>query len=67
MDQILDTQDTEFSQVIFNYLVVREWDALLLDFAIAALIDEVPNGFDRGVAVCDVWFDDLDHFRCGFC
>lgn len=67
MDQILDTEDTVFAQVIFNYLVVGERDALLLDFAIAALVDEVPNGFDRGVAVCDVWLDDLDHLHCGFC
>lgn len=67
VDQILDTEDTVFAQVVFNYLVVGEWDALLLDFAIAALIDEVPNSFDRGITVCDVGFDDLDHFRCGFC
>lgn len=67
MDQILDTEDTVFAEVIFNYLVVGEWDALLLDLAIAALVDEVTDSFDRGVAVCNIRFDDLDHFRCGFC
>lgn len=67
MDQILDTQDTVFAEVIFNYLIVSEWDALLLDLSIAALVDEVADSFDRGVAVCDIRFNDLDHFRCGFC
>lgn len=67
MDQIFNTEDTVFAEVIFNYLVVGEGNALLLDFAIAALVDEVAHGFDRGVAVCDVGFDDLDHFRCSFC
>lgn len=67
MDQILDTEDTVFAEIIFNYLVVGEWDTLLLDLAIAALVDEVADGFDRGVAVCDIRFNDLDHFHCGFC
>lgn len=67
MDQILDTEDAVFAEVIFNYLVVGERDALLLDLAITALVDEVADGFNRGVAVCDIWFDDLDHFRCSFC
>lgn len=67
MDQILDTQDAVFAEVIFNYLIVSEWDALLVDLSITALVDEVADGFDRGVAVCDIRFNDLDHFRCSFC
>lgn len=67
MDQILDTEDTVFAEIILDYLVVGEWDTLLLDLAIAALVDEVADGFDRGVAVRDIRFNDLDHFHCGFC
>ena len=67
VDQVLNADDAEFAQVLLDDLVVGEGDALLVDLAVAALVDEVADGFDGGVAVGDVGFDDLEHFGRGFC
>ena len=66
MDQILHADDAELAQVLLDDLVVGEGDALLVDFAVPALVDEFAHGFERGVAVGDVGFDDLEHFQGGF-
>ena len=67
MHQILHTDDTIIAQLLLDDGVVGESDTLLIDFAVAALIDEVADGFDGGVAVGDVRFDDLEHFGGGLC
>jgi hypothetical protein len=66
VDQVFHTDDAEFAQVIFDQLVVGEWDALLLDFAISPLVDELADGFEIRVAVGDVWVDDGEHLLRGF-
>ena len=38
---------------------------MLVDLAIPTLVDEVTHTFDTWVAVCDVGFDDFEHFRSG--
>ena len=48
--------------MLFDDLVVRERDTLLVDLAVAALVDEVADGLDGRVAVGDVGFDDFQHF-----
>ena len=40
---------------------------MLVNFAVAAFVDEVAHRFDGRVAVGDVGFDDLEHFGGGFC
>ena len=40
---------------------------MFVDFAVAALVDEFAYGFEGGVAVGDVGFDDFEHFNGGFC
>ncbi len=67
MYQILHTDDAEFAQVFLDDLVVGQGNALLVDFAIAALVDQVTNCLDGGIAISDVGFDDFEHFRSGFC
>ena len=67
MDQILHTDDTVFAQIILNDLIVRQRDALLVDLAIAALVDEIADGFQGRIAVSNVRFNDLKHFRGGLC
>lgn len=67
VDEILHAHDPVFAQVVLDDLVVREGDALLVDLAVAALVDELAHGLEVGVAVGDVGFDDLEHFRRGFC
>ena len=66
VDQILHADDAELAEVLLDDLVVGEGDALLVDFAVAALVDQFAYGFERGVAVGDVGFDDLEHFQGGF-
>ena len=66
MDQILHADDAELAQVLLDDLVVGEGDALPVDFAVPALVDEFAHGFERGVAVGDVGFDDLEHFQGRF-
>lgn len=66
MDQILHAHDPVFSQVVLDDLVVREGDALLVDLAVAALVDEGADGLEVRVAVGDVGLDDFEHFGGGF-
>jgi len=66
VDQVFHADDTEFAQVVFDQLVVSEWNALLVDLAIAALVDELTDGLEIRVAVGDVRVDDGEHFLCGF-
>ena len=67
MDQILHADDPEFTQLLFDDLVVCEGDALLVDFAVSALVNQVADGLDAWVAVGDPGFDDFEHFGGGFC
>ena len=67
MDQVLHTDDAKFAQLLLNDLVIGEGYTLLVDLSVAALVDEVANGFDTRVAVGDIGFDYFEHFGGGFC
>ena len=66
MNQILHAHDTVFAQVILDDLVIGQGDTLLVDLAVTTLVDEFTDGLEAWVAVGDVGFDDLEHFRRGF-
>ena len=66
VDQVLHADDTVFAQVGLNELVVRQGDPLLVDLAIAALVNQLAHRLDRGIAVGDVGLHDSEHFRCRF-
>ena len=66
MHQVLHTDDTEFAQVLLDDLVVGEGDTLLINLSISALVDEVTDGFHRGVSVSYVRLDDFKHLGSGF-
>ena len=66
MDQVLHTDDAKFAQLLLDDLVIGEGNALLVDLSIAALVDEVADGFDAGVAVGDIGLDYFEHFGGGF-
>ena len=66
MDQVLHTDDAKFTQLLLDDLVIGERYTLLVDLSVAALIDEVADGFDAGVAVGDIGFDYFEHFGGGF-
>ncbi len=67
MDQVLHTDNSVLPKVILDQGVVSEGDALLVDLAISTLVDQLADCLQVGVAVGDVWLDDLEHLRRGFC
>lgn len=65
MDQVLHTHDAVLAKVVLDQLVVSERDALLVDLAVATLVDKFTDGLERGVAVGYVWLDNLKEFGGG--
>jgi hypothetical protein len=66
VDQVFHTDDAELAQSVLDQLVVGEGDALLVDLAIATLVDEFTNRLEVRVSVGDVWVDDGEHLLGGF-
>lgn len=66
MNQILHTHDAILSQVILDNLIVGESNSLLVNLAVAAFVDKFTDSLQAWVAIGDVRFDDLEHFRGGF-
>ena len=50
MDEILNTEDVVLSEALLDDLVVGERNALLVDFAVATLVDELTDGLQVGLA-----------------
>jgi len=44
--EVLDTEDVVFPERLLDDGVVGKRDALLVDLAVPALVDQFPNGFD---------------------
>jgi hypothetical protein len=65
VNQILDTLDAVFSQVVGDEGVVCQGNALSVDFSITTFVDEVADRLEVGLAICDVWLDDLEHLLRG--
>ena len=66
VDQVLHAHDAILAEVVFDKLVVGERDALLVDLAVATLIDKFADRLEGGVAVGNVGLDDLEEFGGGF-
>ena len=66
MDQVLHTDDAKFTQLLLDDLVIGERYTLLVDLSVAALVDEVADGFNTRVAVGDIRLDYFEHFGGGF-
>lgn len=65
VDQVLNADNTELAEVLLDDGVVSERDALLVDLAVAALVDELADGLEVGVTVGDVGLNDLQHLNGG--
>ena len=50
MDKILDGEDVVLAEGLLNDSVVGEGDALLVDLAVAALVDKLTDGLQVGLA-----------------
>ena len=65
VNEILDADNAELAEVLLDQLVVGDGKALLVDLSVAALVDELTNGLQVGVAVCNEGLDDLQHLGGG--
>ena len=61
VDQIFHAHDAEFTKIVFNQLVIGESDALLVNLAVAAFIDELADGLQVGVSIGDVGINNRKH------
>ena len=50
MDEILDGKDVVLAERLLDDRVVRKGNALLVDLAVAALVDQFANGLEVGLA-----------------
>lgn len=66
VDQVLHTDDSVFAKVVLNQSVVGERDALLVDLAVSAFVDQFTDGLQVGVPIGDVRLDNLEHFERSF-
>ena len=67
VDQILHAHNTVLAQVVLDQLIVGERNTLFVDFAVAALVNELADGLEVWVTISDVRFDDFEHLASGFC
>lgn len=65
VDEVLDADDAVLAEVLLDELVVGDGQTLLVDLAVAALVDELTDGLQVGVAVGDEGLDDLQHLGGG--
>jgi hypothetical protein len=63
MDEVFHTDHAVLTEVLLNHLVVSKGDSLLVDLAVSALVDELADGLEVGVSVCDEGFHDLQHLH----
>jgi hypothetical protein len=65
VDEVLDADNAELAEVLLDELVVSDGKALLVDLSVTALVDELTDGLQVGVTVCDERLDDLQHLGGG--
>lgn len=64
VDEILDTDNAVLAQRRLDDGVVGKSNALLVNLAVAALVDELLDALQVGVAIGNPRLDDLDHLLC---
>ena len=67
MDQVFHADDSILAKLVFNDRVVRQGNTLLVDLAIATLVDELTNALEIRIAVRDVGLNDGQHLRGSGC
>lgn len=65
VDEVLNTGDSDLSQLLLDNSVVAEWDSSSLNSDESSLVDEFLDGGDRGISVGDIWFDLSEHVGGG--
>ena len=59
VNEIFHAYNAILTQVLLNKNIIGEWDTLLVDLAVSALVNELTDGLEVGIAVGDIWFNDL--------
>ena len=65
VDQVLHADDAVLAERLLDDLVVCQGDALLVDLAVTALVDQLAHGLEVGVAIGDVGLHDFEHLGGG--
>jgi len=63
VDKILNGDDSVLAEVLLNEGVVGQWDSLLVDLAVSALVDKLADRLEVGLTVSNPWLNDLQHLR----
>ena len=61
MYEVLDGEDVVLAEVLLDDLVGGEGEALVVDLAVATLVDELTDGLEVWLAVGDVGLDEAEH------
>ena len=64
----IPTEDAVFAKELLDNRVVGDGDALTINFCIAALVDELADRLEIGLAICDEGVDNVEHLlsRLGY-
>ena len=65
VDQVFHADNAVLAEVLLDQLVVGQGDALLVNLAVAALVQELADGLQVGVTVGDVGVDNSQHLLGG--
>jgi hypothetical protein len=65
VDEVLDADNAELAEVLLDELVISDGQTLLVDLSVTALVDELTDGLQVGVTVCDERLDNLQHLNSG--
>jgi hypothetical protein len=65
VDEVLDADNAELAEVLLDEVVVSDWEALLVDLSVTALVDKLTDGLQVRVTVSDERLDDLQHLGGG--
>ena len=65
VDKILHADNAVLAKVLLNDRVIGKSNALLVNLAISALVDELLDALEVGIAVGDPRLNNLDHLRSG--
>lgn len=63
VNQVLNGDDTVFTELALDDGIVGKSDSLLVDLTVTSLVQKLSNGGQRWVTVSDVWLSKLQELR----
>ena len=65
VDQVFHALDGVFVEGLVDDGVVDDWDALSFDLGVATSVEDLADGFEGWLTICDVWLNDLEGVQSG--